>query len=101
MMKKHYNTIIELNYNKKTMTEKEFNSRRIKIKYCSRQKLYAFVQGQRQMIFPSRDRKTYQKTNFMWCNGRKGKTFAELGIDMNADGTPVLELFYHTKTYKF
>ena len=101
MMKKNYNTIIELNYNKMTMTEKEFNAHNIKVKYHSRQKLYAFVQGERRMIFPSKDHKTYQKSNFMWCNGRKGKTFAELGIDMKPDGTPLLELSYRTKTYNF
>ena len=101
MMKKHYNTIIGLNYFRKTMAENEFNAHNIKVKYHSRQKLYAFVQGQRQMIFPGRDDKTFEKRNFMWCNRRKGTTFAELGIDMKPDGTPLLELSYHTKTYKF
>jgi len=94
-----YAKIRYLEEHTKNLTNYELYKKPIHLKYCYyRAKLYALVQGQPRLIVPIY--KETNKSDFMFCNGRKGMTFAELGIDLKPDGTPYLELSYRTKYYK-
>ena len=102
ILRSYYKRIQYYQEHNKSLTEEELHKKPVHIKWGHyKAKLYALVKGQPHLIMPSE--KLYNDNNpgFMWCNRRKGTTFAELGIDLKPDGTPYLELAYRTKYYKF
>ena len=97
-LRNYYQKIRYLEELVKNITNNALHKKPIRMKWSKyTAKLYAYVQGQRHLIVPSED----SKPDFMWCNQRRGTTFAELGIDLKPDGTPLLTLFYRTNTYNF
>ena len=77
----------------RTLDPSERNKRPVLTKHRGTAHLYAFVEGIRASITIS------GASDFIYCNGRKGRTFAELGIDLKEDGTPLFELWYRNKIY--
>ena len=98
-LRTYYKIIVDLQEQNKNLTEQQLHERPGFYHLCSKARLYAFIQGERYYILVSR--KYNDRPDFMLCNRRKATSFAELGIDLKPDGTPVLELSYRRNTYRF
>jgi hypothetical protein len=91
-----YRKLIALQGHVNSLTSNERYRKPICTVTAGKARLYAFVNGERARITMGK----YSAIGYMCCNGRKATTFADLGIDLKADGTPLLELSYRKNTYK-